>query len=362
MKKTFQVNISGKVFYIDEDAYELLLNYLNQLKEAFSGAEGEEIVTDIEGRISELFDERIASGATVIVYHDVNRVIEIMGKPSDISDTAEGVPSGSTDSASAQQSATAPVEEEVRTTIETTVPEIKKKLYRNTSDKILGGVLSGFATFMDWDVTILRILFVVLAIVTYAWPLTVAYLVAWMIIPPANTPRRVLEMRGEEVTVNSIGQTILSTATPPPYHGVNNIKDSLMEVRNSNIIGRVISFVCKCIMGFIGIAGALGAIVATVFTLLFLVALIAATGFDSFAIISWFTHGTTSIIAALAFLGLSMCFILPCIALAWLGAAVVFNAHGAAKTTVFLSLALETIFIVATVVLFIYMNTQGYYL
>ena len=86
MKKTFPVNINGKVFYIDEDAYELLLNYLDQLRSAFGGAEGEEIVSDIESRISELFDERIAAGACAIVYNDVNNVIEIMGKPSDISD------------------------------------------------------------------------------------------------------------------------------------------------------------------------------------------------------------------------------------------------------------------------------------
>ena len=361
MKKTFQVNISGKVFYIDEDAYELLLNYLNQLKEAFSGAEGEEIVTDIENRISELFDERIAGGVTVIVYQDVNRIIEIMGKPSDISEDGEDCRAGKAENAAMNGNPSPTVEEEKTVSETEIIAPAKKKLYRNISDKILGGVLSGVATYLDWDLNILRVLYVVLAILSYGWPLTVIYFVAWMIIPPANTPRRVLEMKGEDVTVNSIGQTILSTATPPPYSGVN-VKESFNELKNNNIIGRVISFVCKCIMSFIGIAGALGAIVATVFTLIFLVAVIAAGCFDSFAIISWFTHGVTSILAALAFLVLSMCFILPCITLAWLGAAVVFNARGAAKTTVFISLAVETIFIVVTVVLFIYLNSQGYYL
>ena len=75
MKKTFPVNINGKVFYIDEDAYELLLNYLDQLQSAFPDSEGKEIVTDIESRISELFDERISAGANAIVYADVNNVI-----------------------------------------------------------------------------------------------------------------------------------------------------------------------------------------------------------------------------------------------------------------------------------------------
>lgn len=56
MKRTFPVNINGKVFYIDEDAYELLQNYLDQLRATFPGSEGDEIVSDIESRISELFD------------------------------------------------------------------------------------------------------------------------------------------------------------------------------------------------------------------------------------------------------------------------------------------------------------------
>ena len=86
MKKTLPVNISGKVYYIDEDAYDLLKNYLFQLRNAFPGDEGGEIVSDIESRISEHFEARINEGANVIVYADVNKVIETMGRPSDLSD------------------------------------------------------------------------------------------------------------------------------------------------------------------------------------------------------------------------------------------------------------------------------------
>lgn len=75
MKKTFPVNINGKIFYIDEDAYRLLLDYLSQLRATFTGDEGAEIVNDIEQRISEHFDERISLGANVIVIDDVNNVI-----------------------------------------------------------------------------------------------------------------------------------------------------------------------------------------------------------------------------------------------------------------------------------------------
>ena len=56
MKKTLTVNLGGTVFHIDEDAYRLLDNYLCNLRLHFRKQEGaEEIVNDIENRISELF-------------------------------------------------------------------------------------------------------------------------------------------------------------------------------------------------------------------------------------------------------------------------------------------------------------------
>lgn len=55
MKRTYPANIDGQIFYIDEDAFELLKNYLDQLRLTFRGSEGQEIVGDIESRIRELF-------------------------------------------------------------------------------------------------------------------------------------------------------------------------------------------------------------------------------------------------------------------------------------------------------------------
>ena len=67
MKKTFTVNLNGAVYHIDEDAYELLDNYLSNLRIHFSKEEGaEEIVHDMEARISELFSERLKEGKQVI--------------------------------------------------------------------------------------------------------------------------------------------------------------------------------------------------------------------------------------------------------------------------------------------------------
>jgi hypothetical protein len=58
MKKTLNINIGNSIIHIEEDAYEILTAYLNEVKFHFSrSADNLEIVTDIENRIAELFTE-----------------------------------------------------------------------------------------------------------------------------------------------------------------------------------------------------------------------------------------------------------------------------------------------------------------
>lgn len=85
MKKTLTVNLGGTVYHIDEDAYNLLDNYLNNLRYHFRKEEGaDEIVRDMETRIAELFDEYIRTGQQVITIEQVEAVIARMGKPEEL--------------------------------------------------------------------------------------------------------------------------------------------------------------------------------------------------------------------------------------------------------------------------------------
>ena len=81
MKKTLTVNLGGTVYHIDEDAYKLLDTYLSNLRIHFRREEGaEEIVHDMELRISELFTDRLRDGKQVITIEDVEEIIAQMGK------------------------------------------------------------------------------------------------------------------------------------------------------------------------------------------------------------------------------------------------------------------------------------------
>ena len=155
MKKTLTVNLGGTVFNIDEDAYRLLDNYLNNLKLHFrKHSSAEEIVDDIELRISELFAEKLQTGAQVITITDVEEVIARMGKPEDMDTDTE--PSS---------------DENTKTTGH-------RRFFRNPDDKVLGGVASGIAAYLGWDVVPLRLLLIV-AGCFFQWLLLVYLAAGW---------------------------------------------------------------------------------------------------------------------------------------------------------------------------------------
>jgi phage shock protein PspC (stress-responsive transcriptional regulator) len=58
-----------------------------------------------------------------------------------------------------------------------------KRLFLSSSDKKIGGVCAGIAEYLALDPTVVRLIVVILAIITGILPLTLAYLIAWVIIP-----------------------------------------------------------------------------------------------------------------------------------------------------------------------------------
>ena len=161
MKKIIQINLSGRAISIEEPAYEKLQQYIQQLRQHFASEESrEEILNDIEGRISELLQEKLQRGLDAIAETELEEVIASIGRPEDFSDSTEpGAPTGPTH-ATYQQ----------------------KRLYRDMDDKVLGGVCSGIASYFGIDPTIVRLLF---AIITFGGFGTgfVIYLALWILLP-----------------------------------------------------------------------------------------------------------------------------------------------------------------------------------
>ncbi len=208
MKKTFNINVAGFPFIIDDDAYALLNDYLNTIEHAFARLEdGNEVVSDLESRIAELLMEYTSSGSPIVTLANVEEVISRVGKPEEMIDEEIDI------SVNHNGEATISATESERQTPPPYIPPLpplKRKLYRDPQNAMLGGVCSGFAWYLKVDPTIVRLITVLLTIISFA-TCGLAYLILWIVIPEANTPLQRMEMMGEEPTVENIGKTVTGT-------------------------------------------------------------------------------------------------------------------------------------------------------
>ncbi len=172
MKKVININFQGRVIPIEESAYDVLKVYVESLRRFFANEEGrDEIINDIEGRIAELFGESLKKGSTCITEEDVNNVINSMGRPEDF----EGEESNMQSQLGGQQ------EQKNNSYTETDHGTPRGRLYRDTNDKMLGGVCSGMAAYIRIDPTVVRLLFLVLFFGGGSGFLL--YLLLWIILP-----------------------------------------------------------------------------------------------------------------------------------------------------------------------------------
>lgn len=285
MKKIININFHSRVIPIEETAFDILRKYLDNLKKYFAAEEGgDEIVNDIENRFAELFSERLKKGATCITDDDVNDTITSMGHPEDF-DQEENTKSSGTAGNTSYTYTEPNAEPEHRSLYrsendkmlggvcgglaaylridssvvriiyallilgsfgtalllyiilwivlppKSMVTTVKKRLYRNPDQRVIGGVASGLAAYFNIEVWIPRLIFALPLIIGFlasifrhVWfdydrgpvfftggfggTLFITYIILWIVLPEANTASEKLEMRGEKIDIESIKNTI----------------------------------------------------------------------------------------------------------------------------------------------------------
>lgn len=277
MKKTLTVNLNGTVFNIDEDAYQLLDNYLENLRLHFSREEGsEEILNDFETRISELLNDRIRLGYNVITIEQVEEVITRMGKPEEIfEEEADAETKEKTQSKEDAKSKDTFAESQQTTT--------RRRFFRNPDDKILGGVAGGFAAYMGWDPTAVRIALLLLLFFTNVVIVPI-YLILWLVIPVARTASEKLEMRGESVTLENIGKTVTG-GFEKVSSGVNDYVRSGKPRNFLQKLGDVIVQVMGIILKIVGILAAILLTPILLFIIFILIMVVGALVFGGVGIL-----------------------------------------------------------------------------
>ncbi len=223
MKKTLTINIVGTVFHIEEDAYELLKDYLQKVNQHFASENGGmEIINDIETRIAELFKQKMGDNFTVITLPMVEHVMETMGLPHEMMNDSEDE-----EEASEQEKKNEKFNSGRRV--------YSKKLYRDPSGAILGGVCGGIAHYINLDRVWVRILYAVLTIVSLSFApfvFIIAYIVLWAAVPKALTYSQRLEMMGEPVNIENIGKK--AKEEPNDYSTQSNSNDPYQAIRSTS--------------------------------------------------------------------------------------------------------------------------------
>ena len=189
MDKVKNISLGGFSFIIEETAYNALNNYLNEVRNHLNqNTDREEILYDVEQRMAELLKVRLKE-REVVIGQDVQYLIEVLGRPEQY------------------------VESEETSSAETkfTFSSLKgRKLYRDIDDKKIGGVLSGIAHYLQYDVTWVRIFFLLDLLVNifilhfFTSALLLLYIAFWAVVPPARTVAQKLEMKGEAVTIDTL--------------------------------------------------------------------------------------------------------------------------------------------------------------
>ncbi len=156
MKETTNVNIGGQAFVIDNDAYQLLKDYLADVRSRISGGgDTDEIMADIEQGIASIFCETLSSPIMVVTRSMVEQAIQRMGTPNEFGPKSE------------------PYTAEQHNDI--------KRLYRIRTDRVLAGVCGGIAQYFDLDASVMRLL--TLALIVFGGLSFWVYVILWLIIP-----------------------------------------------------------------------------------------------------------------------------------------------------------------------------------
>ena len=189
MNKTISISLAGFSFIIEEQAYEKLNKYLQALRNSLEKDEADEVMYDIEIRIAEIFRENLDK-REVVNSDDVEKVIAQIGTPEAIEGQSE-------------ENAEQEIPQE----------KTKKELFRDMKRGKIAGVCAGLAQYFGMDISLMRIIWILVFIFTVGFVSVVAYVILWIVLPEAETASDFLKMQGRPINFDSLkeaGQRVSS--------------------------------------------------------------------------------------------------------------------------------------------------------
>ena len=212
MKEVMNIGIGGKSFVVETSAYEILRDYLELFSSKIKPGESSEVMEDIESRIAELCSENISAYKNVVTESIVVKIVTQLGLPNGESyrpfqGTAAGAAKGAAGSATGTSAGTSGAYSGAAGAAYGAGAEeqrVPKKLFRDSDDKMIGGVCSGLGFYLGADPVLVRVLFLIALLFGTLgfW----VYLIIWIVAPLAVNPVQKCEMRGLAPTAENLGK------------------------------------------------------------------------------------------------------------------------------------------------------------
>lgn len=220
MKEVMNIGIGGKSFVVETSAYEILRDYLELFSSKIKPGESSEVMEDIESRIAELCSENISAYKNVVTESIVVKIVTQLGLPNGESyipfqgaaagaangaaSTSAGAATGASTGTSAGAAGAYSGAAGAAYGAGAEEQSVPKKLFRDSDDKMIGGVCSGLGFYLGADPVLVRVLFLIALLFGTLgfW----VYLIIWIVAPLAVNPVQKCEMRGLAPTAENLGK------------------------------------------------------------------------------------------------------------------------------------------------------------
>lgn len=222
MNKVITINLAGRSYSVEEAGYNALKSYLDDATQKLgSNPDKEEILKDFNIAIAEKCDAYLGSSKNVILASEIEKIIEQMG-PVDVAGSAAGTAADGTGAdenfSKEKRSGANPGPDSKSNDTDGSSSRPHKKLYLLPDTGVIFGVCSGIAAYFEMDVTLVRVIFIALAVITHgAW--IFVYFVMGMVVPKANTPEEKAEAWG---AMRTTAQDLMQRARSGYEHFKNN--------------------------------------------------------------------------------------------------------------------------------------------
>ena len=194
MNKVISINLNGRAYQVEEKGYELLREYLEKASSKLhDNPDKDELMADFEQAIADKCDARMSPRKNVVTVAEVEEIISAIG-PVDASGGSaaaeDGAPNepdsgsraGSGSSAGSGEHDTA----QASTTETARSGAAPKRLFRILHGEWIAGVCTGLAAYFGIDVTLMRVIFALLGVLTHGFWIA-AYIILWIIMPIVRT-------------------------------------------------------------------------------------------------------------------------------------------------------------------------------